>query len=91
MSCLPQFPLPSAAAADGEVGEPVLRIGEPAPAGEFSPENNQPKVQTFGGDHPLKVCTFGSLPSLSIGELADAGPGWPQIFNRPPIARIGSD
>ena len=67
----PQFPFPSAAAADGEEGEPVLRIGEPVPAGKFRRQNDQPKVQIFGGGLPPKFCPFGYWPSRPIGELAD--------------------
>ena len=75
-----QFPLPSAAGADGEAEEAVPLIGEPPPAGEFRPKNDQSKAQTFGGGLPPKFCAFGCLPSRPIGELADGRGGMATDF-----------
>ena len=72
---LPQFPSQSAPGADGGAGEVVPQIGEPPPAGEFCPQNDQSKVQIFGGGLPPKFCTFGCWPSRPIGELADGRGG----------------
>ena len=69
-------------------GSPNRGIASP---GRIPPPNGQPKEQTFGGDLPPKFCPFGCWPFPPIGELADGRYRMAPIFNRPPIARIGSD
>ena len=78
-SSLPQFPLQSAAAANGGAEEAVPSIGEPPPTGEFRPKTTSQRRRTSEGS-PLRS----SAPSVARHPRPSVnspmgGPGWPRF------------
>ena len=90
-SSLPQFPFQSAPPADGGAGEAVSPIGESPPPGEFRPPTMNRRSRPSEGTSLRSSAPLVSRhPARSVNSPM-GGAGWPRIFNRPPIPRIGSD
>ena len=79
-SQLPPIPRPIGLRGRWRGGGTGFPNRETAPRGRITPPNETPKEQTFGGDLPPKVCTFGHAPSPSIGALAEWGGEMAPVF-----------
>ena len=78
-SSIPKFPLQSAAAADGGVGEAVPRIGDPPPPGEFRLQSAGRRRRTSEGTSLRSSAPLVSRHSARSANSLTGGPGWPPI------------